>query len=139
MEHGGSEYGRNIEWFSEDCEHTARINTVGRLELGSLPKYQGHFSEYKAVVAKVPANDCIRTVYFDKNGVPESYDCYKTVQNLSLTWTNTTGNYEASDNDYVSDDKLEEYGVPTNFLEVDDDGNYIPDETRHPITLKEVQ
>ena len=60
------------------------------------------------------------------------------MQNLSLLWTDSTGE-EAPDSDYVSDDKLEEYGVPCNFLEVDDDGNYIPDETRHPITLKEVQ
>ena len=133
-------YGEyRYEWFSEDGEHTARIDHLGRLKLGSLPRYESWDSEYKTAIAKLPVGECIRNIYFGADGKPESYDCYKTVQNLSLTWTNTTGNYEASDNDYVSDDKLEEYGVPTNFLEVDDDGNYIPDETRHPITLKEVQ
>ena len=145
-EHGGDEYGRDTAWFSEDGKQRARIDTVGKLELGSPPRREGDAYEYKIVNAKLPANDCIRNVYLDKNGLPESYDCYKTVQNLSLMWT--SNHPAASISDFYSDDKLEEYGVPCGnlplrqglyydyLLEVDDDGNFIPDETRHPITIE---
>ena len=101
-----------------------------------------HYSWYEILPYSV------RNIYFDSKGLPASYDCYKTIQGITLIdlVEESTEKYP-----YAGENAgLQEYGImppkgynePIRFelfFETDDDGNYIPNDTRHEITLKKTQ
>lgn len=79
-----------------------------------------------------------RNVYFAQNGLPQSYDCYKTVANLPLTWTRTEVNHDGElSYKYISDCAIDDFGFSYEYLlETDNDGNFVIDESQREIKME---
>ncbi len=79
-----------------------------------------------------------RNVYFAQNGLPQSYDCYKTVANIPLTWTRIeTTRYGEVSYKYISACGIDDFGFSYEYLlETDNDGNFVIDELPREIKME---
>ena len=135
-------------WYSEDGTRIAYVERYGWLSI-SNPTYDDYYikgtfeknpDEGLVFGAVVPGQ--VRLVHFGKDGSPESYECYKTVSGIDIfnidgdhiIETNIKKNIEkAGFNDYMN---LKEFNLSTDdFLEVDDDMEFVPEDGRHTLEI----
>ena len=119
-------YEKYSDYVKDEKGNFIKDKNGDMIETGEYKSYQGGLS-YGA-----------RNVYFAQNGLPQSYDCYKTVANLPLTWTRIEVNHDGEVSyKYISDCAIDDFGFSYEYLlETDDDGNFVIDESQREIKME---